>query len=137
MTSNLGSEYILENKNDDIILSELKRTFKPEFINRIDEIIIFNSLSKDTIYEIVDKIIIDLQNRLSDKHIKINLSETAKEYIVNSSYDEQYGARPIKRFISRNIESLIANSIINDEISINSNILIDVENDKLILKKID
>ena len=135
MTSNLGSEYILENKNDDIILSELKRTFKPEFINRIDEIIIFNSLSKNTIYEIVDKIIVDLENRLSDKHINISLSETAKEYIVNSSYDPNYGARPIKRFISRNIESLIANSIINDEISINSNILIDVDNNKLIIKK--
>ena len=136
MTSNLGSEYILENKNDDIILSELKRTFKPEFINRIDEIIIFNYLSKDTIYEIVDKIIFDLENRLSDKHINISLSESAKEYIVNSSYDPNYVARPIKRFISRNIESLIANSIINDEISINSNILIDVDNDKLILKNI-
>ena len=135
MTSNLGSEYILENKNDDIILSELKRTFKPEFINRIDEIIIFNSLSKDTIYEIVDKIIIDLEKRLSDKHINISLSKNAKEYIVNSSYDPNYGARPIKRFISRNIESLIANSIINDEIKFNSNILIDVEEDKLILKK--
>ena len=128
MTSNLGSEYILENKDDsqEMVMSELRRTFKPEFINRIDEIIIFNSLSKDVIYEILDKIVKEIQDRLSDKKIKIILSDKAKKYIVEESYDEKYGARPIKRFVSRNIETLIAKSIISGEIKFNSTILIDV-----------
>ena len=137
MTSNLGSEYIL-NKDidtDDMVMRELNMTFKPEFINRIDEIIIFNSLNKDVIYEILNKIIKDIEIRLSDKRIKIELSDKAQEFIINNSYDEKYGARPIKRYVQRNIETLIANSIIKDEVKYNSTVYIDVENDKLILKE--
>lgn len=137
MTSNLGSEYIL-NKDidtDNMVMRELNMTFKPEFINRIDEIIIFNSLNKDVIYEILNKIIKDIEIRLSDKRIKIELSDKAQEFIINNSYDEKYGARPIKRYVQRNIETLIANSIIKDEVKYNSTIYIDVENDKLILKE--
>jgi len=136
MTSNLGSDYILENKNnsDELVMSELKHTFKPEFINRIDEIIIFKSLTKDIIYNILDKIINDISNRLKDKNITISLTDSAKEYIVNNSYDERYGARPIKRYVSRNIETLIANNIISDDIIPNSNITIDVINNKFIIK---
>lgn len=135
MTSNLGSEYILENNNDskNLIMNSLKQTFKPEFINRIDEIVIFNSLSKEVVNDIIDKIIIDLELRLKDKHLKIKLTDKAKDYILENAYDEVYGARPIKRFINHHIETMLANAIINDKIKINSEIIIDVKDNKLIL----
>ena len=136
MTSNLGSEYILDNKDNanELVMQELRSTFKPEFINRIDEIIIFNSLTKDVVYDILNKIIKDIEYRLRDKNIKIDVTDKAKEFIVNASYDEKYGARPIKRYVQRNVETLIAEAIINDKISFGSTITIDVDNDKLILK---
>ena len=136
MTSNLGSEHIL-NKEDNLntlINNELKHTFKPEFLNRIDEIIIFNSLSKNTIYQILDNIINNIESRLTDKQIKINLTNNAKEHIINNSYDKSFGARPIKRYISKNIESLIANYILEDKIKFNSTITIDLHNNNYIIK---
>ena len=136
MTSNLGSEYILENNENSksLVLSELRSTFRPEFINRIDEIIVFNSLSKDIVYKILDKIILETESRLKDKQITITLTDKAKEYIIDASYDEKYGARPIKRYVSRNIETLIAENIIEDKIKFNSNLIIDVDKDKFIIK---
>ena len=136
MTSNLGSEYILNNleNTEDLVMNELKQTFKPEFINRIDEIIIFNSLSKDVIYKILDKIIDNIEKRLQDKRLKIELTDNAKEYVIDNSYDEKFGARPIKRYVSRNIETLIANNIINNNIKFNDNIIIDIKDNKFILK---
>ena len=136
MTSNLGSEYILNNEEntENLVMNELKQTFKPEFINRIDEIIIFNSLSKDVIYQILDKIIIDIEKRLQDKRLKIELTDKAKKYVINNSYDEKFGARPIKRYVSRNIETLIANNIINNNIKFNDHIIIDIENNEFIIK---
>ncbi len=136
MTSNLGSEYILEKEIDskNLVMNELKQTFKPEFLNRIDEIIIFDSLNKDVIYQILDKIISDINKRLDDKKITISLSDNAKKYIIENSYDEKYGARPIKRFVSRNIETLLAKAIINEEVKYNSNIVIDVKDDTLFIK---
>ena len=133
MTSNLGSEYILENNSnsDEMVMQELKHTFRPEFLNRIDEIIIFNSLSKDVVYTILDKLIHDIELRLQDKRIKINLTDNARKYIIDNSYNEIYGARPIKRYVSRNVETMIANMIIEDKIMYNSTITIDIENDKL------
>jgi len=133
MTSNLGSEYILENisNSNELVMNELESTFKPEFINRIDEIIIFNSLSKEVVYDILNKIISDIEYRLRDKNIHITLTDNAKEFIINESYDEKYGARPIKRYVQRNIETLIAEAIINDKIKYNDNIVIDIENNKL------
>ena len=138
MTSNLGSEYILEGGKDakEKVEAELHRTFKPEFINRIDEIIIFNSLSKETIYQIIDKITSEIENRLSDKKIKIHLTEEAKKSIIENSYDENYGARPIKRYISKNIENLIAKSIIKEEVKFNSEITIDVKDGNYYIKKL-
>ena len=128
MTSNLGSEYILENMSSDKVFEELHRSFKPEFINRIDEIIIFNPLSKEVIYSIINNIVKTIENRLLDKKIKIVLTDKAKENIINEAYDVNFGARPIKRYISRNIESLIANNILEDKISFNSTITIDYDN---------
>ena len=137
MTSNLGSDYILEGHKDssDMVMGELRRTFKPEFINRIDEIIIFNSLSKNVVYEILDKIISEIEYRLRDKKLTLNVTEKAKKYIIENSYDEKYGARPIKRYVSRNIETLIAKAIINEDVKFNSTVTIDINNDKFIIKE--
>lgn len=137
MTSNLGSEYILENKEveDQIILGELKNHFRPEFINRIDEIIIFNSLSKEIVYDILDKIILEIENRLSDKKIKIELTKQAKDFIIENSYNEEFGARPIKRYVSRNLETLIANNILTDQIKYNDTTHIDILNNQLVIKE--
>jgi len=137
MTSNLGSEYILENtmNSNELVLNELKSTFKPEFINRIDEIIIFNSLSKEIVNKILNKIIKDIEYRLKDKNLTITITNPAKEYIINSSYDEKYGARPIKRFVVKNIETLIATSIINEDIKFGNQIIIDYNDNKLIIRK--
>ena len=138
MTSNLGSEYILDNLDNahELVMDELRKTFKPEFINRIDEIIVFKSLTKNVIYEILDKIIKDIEKRLSDKQLHIVLTDKAKDYIVENSYDERYGARPIKRFVTKTVENLIANEIINNDVKFGSTITINV-NDNLYIQKID
>ena len=133
MTSNLGSDYIM-NKETDKVNELLKTTFKPEFLNRIDEIIMFNSLSKDIVYEILDNIVNDINNRLKSQKIIVSFTEKSKEYIIHNSYDELYGARVIKRFVTKNIESLLANEIILGNIKYNSKILIDVVNNKFTIK---
>ncbi|MBP3635052.1 MAG: AAA family ATPase [Bacilli bacterium] len=135
MTSNLGSEYILENmeNKDELVMSELRHTFKPEFINRIDEIIIFKSLDKKVVYEILDKIISNIEKRLEDKHITLKLTDNAKEFIINNSYDEKYGARPIKRFVSRNLETLLANAIIMDKVKFGEEVIIDIKDNSLVI----
>ena len=137
MTSNLGSEYILDKvqNSNTLVMDELKHTFKPEFLNRIDEIIIFKSLDKNVVYQILDKIINDINKRLEDKKITISLTDKSKEFIIENSYDEKYGARPIKRYVSRNIETLLAKAIINEEIKYKENIIIDVNEDVLFIKK--
>ncbi len=137
MTSNIGSEYILENvsNKDELINTELHKTFKPEFLNRIDEIITFNSLSKDVVYQILDKIMSEVQDRLANKHIKISLTDVARDYIVNKAYDEKYGARPIKRFVGRYVETLIAKEIVEDKIKFGSVITIDVVDNNFVIKK--
>jgi len=136
MTSNLGSNHILNKEPNlsNLLDEELKQTFKPEFLNRIDEIITFNSLDKSTIYKILDNIINNIEIRLKDKQIKIILTEEAKKHIIESSYNESFGARPIKRYISKHIESLIANNIIEDKIKFNSTITIDIDNFNYIAK---
>ena len=137
MTSNLGSEYILDNSTNknELVMGELRRTFKPEFINRIDEVIVFNSLSKSVVYDILDKIVKETEARLSDKKIKLILTDKAKDYIIDNSYDENYGARPIKRYVSRNLESMLAKAIILDEIKYDSEVIIDVKDNNLIIKE--
>ena len=135
MTSNLGSEYILDKNinTNELVNMELKKTFKPEFLNRIDEIVIFNPLDRSNIYDIIDNIILDIEDRLKDKLLKLKLSDDTKKYIIDNAYDETFGARPIKRFIAKNIESLIANNILEDKILYNSTIIIDVIDNKLVL----
>ncbi len=139
MTSNLGSEYILGEDKDSstLVLNELKRTFRPEFINRLDEIIIFNSLSKDVINEILDKIILEIETRLVPSNIHIELTNKAREKILEDAYDKNYGARPIKRYVTKNIETLLANLILEDQIKFNDILKIDVEKDKFTITKVN
>ena len=136
LTSNLGSEYILdkEENSEELVMDAVRHTFKPEFINRLDEIIVFHSLSKDVVYDILDKIISEIEYRLRDQKIKITLTENAKDYIIDQSYDENYGARPIKRYVSRHLETLIANKLIQDEIKFNSEIIVDIKDGNLYIK---
>jgi len=133
MTSNVGSEYIL-NGEDDKVSSELHKYFKPEFINRIDEVIVFKKLSKEVLYEILDKIISEIENRLSDLNVKISLTKEAKEYLINNGYDEYYGARPLKRIVNSELETHLAKLIINGSVKPNTIINVDVKNDELVIK---
>ena len=133
MTSNLGSEYALNHENDKV-LEELHRTFRPEFINRIDEIIIFNPLTKDVVYQILDKIIGEIETRLSDKNIHIKLTDKARDYLVDTGYDVNFGARPLKRLVSRSIETLLANKIISNQVKYGDTITFDYDGNALFIK---
>ena len=124
MTSNLGSNYVLEG-NKEKVLDEVRNYFRPEFINRIDEIIIFNELQKSTIREILDKIIAQIEDRLKESNISIVLTDRAKSYLVDTGYDVAYGARPLKRVVNRTIEVLLAKKLINNEIKPSSTVTID------------
>ena len=138
MTSNIGSNYIINNDKNtyELVMKELKATFKPEFLNRIDEIIMFNSLTKENIYKILDKLINDLNKRLSARNIKISLSNEARDFIVENGYDHDYGARPLKRFLTKNVETLIARGLIEGSVKDNSNIEITLNNSALSIKTI-
>ena len=136
MTSNVGSEYVLDGKVDeDVINQELKNYFRPEFLNRIDEIIIFNSLSKEVIYEILDKLVDDLNKKLKHQRINVKLSDRAKDWIVDHGYDHNYGARPLKRFLSKNLETLLAKKLIDGSVISGDNLTVDVKDDDLIIAK--
>jgi ATP-dependent Clp protease ATP-binding subunit ClpB len=116
MTSNLGSEYLLNDEGEEKVLSLVKRTFKPEFINRLTEIIIFNPLTFDVQIKITEKLLNELSNKLSKQDILITFDESVHKQILNDAYTKEYGARPLIRYIERNIETLIAELIIKDEI---------------------
>ena len=130
MTSNVGSEYII-NGEEDKVTSELPQYFKPEFLNRLDEIIIFNKLSKTDLKEILDKIIEEIEKRLIDINVKINLTDNAKNYFIDNGYDEYYGARPLKRLVNNKLETLIAKKLINNEIKPNTIVNVDYINNEL------
>ena len=128
MTSNLGSEHILEG-NKELVTKEIQEYFRPEFINRIDEIVVFNELDKTSIRQILDKIIKGIEDRLKDSDIKIKLTEKCKDYLVDTGYDVNYGARPLKRLVSRTLEVLLSKKIINNEITPSSIVNIDYIDD--------
>ncbi|WP_434337985.1 ATP-dependent Clp protease ATP-binding subunit [Mycoplasma capricolum] len=141
MTSNIASQYLLTSDDfvqidDQKIQAELNQTFRPEFLNRIDNIVYFNALSVQTIGEIVDKLLDELITRLQDEqNYFINFSEEARNKIINEGYDRLFGARPIKRYIEKNIETLIAHYIISGLISESTRYLIDVKNNQFILEE--
>lgn len=130
MTSNIGSEYILNDPEigeatRGIVLNELKHKFKPEFLNRIDETIIFKSLSKENVKGIIKLILNDINKKLKDQHIKIEYTNEALNFIADSSYEPIYGARPIKRFIQKDVETNLSKMILSNEITDNDTVLID------------
>lgn len=135
MTSNLGSEYILDNEDNanELVMNELKNTFRPELINRIDEIIVFNSLKQDVIGEIVDKVIKELNDRLQQNYIRVEITNTVREKIIEEAYDPRYGARPIKRYITKNIENLIAHKLIDENMKVGTTLIVDIKDNKFIV----
>ena len=130
MTSNLGSEYIL-NSDTSKVMDEVRSHFRPEFINRIDEVIVFKPLTKEVIYEILDKIVSDIESRLSMNDIHIKLTSEAKDYLVDAGYDVNYGARPLKREVSKTIESLLAHELIKGTIKYGETVTFDVIGNEL------
>ena len=124
MTSNLGSEHILDG-NTSKVMDEVKKYFRPEFINRVDEIIVFNPLTKDNIRKILDKLIGEMEDRLSNDNIHIELTDSAKDYLVDNGYDITYGARPLKRLLSRTVETSIAKVLINNEVKFGMTLVVD------------
>ena len=134
MTSNLGSEYILEDQ-DNKVFEELERHFRPEFINRIDEIIVFKKLNKEVLCEILDKIIKEIESRLKDISVKVTLTEQAKKYFIDNGYDEHYGARPLKRLVGRSLETNLAKMIINNEVKFGDELIVDIKNEQIVIEK--
>ena len=144
LTSNLGSPYILEGIGEDGNITDeakekvealLKKQFRPEFLNRLDEIIFYKPLTKNEIMNIVDLMLADLQKRLDDKHIRINVSEEAKNYIVDCGYDPNFGARPLRRFIQSRVETLIAKKLIGSNLSAGDVIDVDLTDGVLTAEK--
>ncbi len=143
MTSNIGSSYLLEgiNENGEIteearnrVEHELKNHFRPEFINRLDEIIMFKPLTRDNISGIIDILMDNLNDRVADKDLSITLTEAAKDYITEHGYDPVYGARPLKRYLQKNVETMTAKLILGDDLETGNRIIMDVENDKLVTR---
>ena len=144
LTSNLGSDYILEGIEQSGEISDeaknkvsnlLKQSFRPEFLNRLDEIVFYKPLRKDEISKILDLLIKDLERRLDDKHIKLELTKGAKDYLINNGYDEVYGARPLKRFVQKKLETLIAKKILTQEILPNTTVTVDCKDNELDISK--
>ena len=143
MTSNIGSSYLLEGINEDgnikpeaqdMVMNDLKNHFRPEFLNRLDETIMFKPLTKANITNIIDLLVKDLNRRLADKELNVELTSAAKNYVADHGYEPMYGARPLKRYLQKSVETLAARLILSDGVDAEDTILIDVENDQLIAK---
>ena len=143
MTSNIGSSYLLEGIDEDgnikpeaqdMVMNDLKNHFRPEFLNRLDETIMFKPLTKANITNIIDLLVKDLNRRLADKELSVELTPAAKNYVADHGYEPMYGARPLKRYLQKSVETLAARLILSDGVDAEDTILIDVENDQLIAK---
>jgi len=145
MTSNIASDIILRNLErgkdfeeiESLVREELKRYFKPEFINRIDSVVIFKPLKKEHVKQIVQLMINRLEERLKDKNLKLQISDAAKEYLANKGYDPAFGARPLRRVIEKEVETPLATKLIAGEINEGDTVLIDVKDGKIIVEKAD
>ena len=140
LTSNIGSQYLLEGIDENgnirpeaeqMVMNDLRAHFRPEFLNRLDETILFKPLTKDNIGGIVDLLAADINRRLADKELTIALSDEAKQFIVDNGYDPVYGARPLKRYLQKNVETLAAKLILSDGVHTGDTILIDVVDGRL------
>ncbi len=143
MTSNIGSSYLLEGIDEDgnikpeaqdMVMNDLKNHFRPEFLNRLDETIMFKPLTKANITNIIDLLVKDLNRRLADKELSVELTLAAKNYVADHGYEPMYGARPLKRYLQKSVETLAARLILSDGVDAEDTILIDVENDQLTAK---
>ena len=143
LTSNLGSPYILDGINADGEISEearqkvdqlLKQSFRPEFLNRLDEIVFYKPLMKTEIYKIVDLMLNSLRKRLEDKQLSLTVTDAAKDYIIANGYDVNYGARPLKRWIQQKVETLLARKIIAEDLAPNTMLTVDYDGSKLIVR---
>ena len=143
MTSNIGSSYLLEGIDEDgnikpeaqdMVMNDLKNHFRPEFLNRLDETIMFKPLTKANITNIIDLLVKDLNRRLTDKELSVELTSAAKNYVADHGYEPMYGARPLKRYLQKSVETLAARLILSDGVDAEDTILIDVENDQLIAR---
>ena len=144
MTSNLGADYLLDGidaegniskESEDLVMSQLRGSFRPEFLNRLDEIIMFKPLTKKDIGGIVDLLIADINKRIEDKELHLTISEAAKDFIAEEAYEPAYGARPLKRYLQKNVETLLAKKILADEVRTGDRLVLDVENGSLIIRK--
>ena len=140
MTSNIGSSYLLEGIDDQgniseesqkMVMDDLRAHFRPEFLNRLDETILFKPLTKGDIYHIIDLLVADVNKRLADREISISLTEAAKNYVVEGGYDPTYGARPLKRYLQKNVETMAARLMLKGDIGAQDTIVLDVENGSL------
>ena len=145
MTSNIGAQYLLDGIRDDGSISEeaekdtmedLRNHFRPEFLNRLDEIIMFKPLTKDNIGNIIGLIVDDLNKRLSDREISVRLTPAAQQYVIDNAYDPIYGARPLKRFVQKHVETMSAKLILEDRVRPHDAIEFDVENGELVAKPV-
>lgn len=143
LTSNLGSPYILEGINANGEISEearqkvdqlLKQSFRPEFLNRLDEIVFYKPLMKTEIYQIVDLMLNNLRKRLEEKQLSLNVTDAAKDYIISNGYDVNYGARPLKRWIQQKVETLLARKIIAENVAPNTVLQVDYDGSRLIVR---
>ena len=146
MTSNLGAEFLLDGIDDngnisseaeELVMSQLKNHFRPEFLNRLDEIVMFKPLSKSDIRGIIDLLVKDINRRIEDKEISLTVTDKALDYIVEKAYDPVYGARPLKRYLQKNVETLLAKKMLADEVAVGDVLSLDVENDVLVIRKAD
>ena len=140
MTSNIGSGYLLDGIDDhgnisedsqQAVMEELKAHFRPEFLNRLDEMIMFKPLTKDNIYDIIDLLVADVNQRLAEKEICIALTEAAKNYVVEGGYDPTYGARPLKRYLQKHVETLAARLMLQGDVGAQETIVIDAKDGRL------
>ncbi|MFW5633184.1 MAG: AAA family ATPase, partial [Acetivibrio ethanolgignens] len=145
MTSNIGSSYLLEGieengeiseASEELVMNELRGHFRPEFLNRLDEIIMFKPLSRDNIGGIIKLLLEDLNRRLADKELTIELTPVAVDYIVERAYDPVYGARPLKRYLQKHVETLTARLILSDTVRAGNRIIIDVKNNELVAEAV-
>ena len=140
MTSNIGSNYLIDGIRQDgtvdpevkqKVENEMKRHFRPEFLNRIDDIVVFSPLTEDQIVKIIELSMKDIERRLAERGITLELTDAAKKFIADESYDAQYGARPVKRFLQRNVETELAGEIIRGNICDEDHVTIDTDGEKL------
>jgi ATP-dependent Clp protease ATP-binding subunit ClpB len=140
MTSNIGSSYLLEGidengeikeENVNMVMEELRGNFKPEFLNRLDETIMFKPLTKNDISSIINLMVDDINKRLEEKELLIEVTKEAKEFIVDNGYDPVYGARPLKRYLQKHVETLAAKLILADQAAAGNKIIIDVADNQL------